>query len=463
MAYRCLQEFLARLEEMGELCRVKVEVDPLLEISEITDRVCKSPHGGKALLFERVRGSAFPVATNLFGSYRRVCAALEISELGLLSRTMEELLPQQPASHGEMEDLLDTAFSGFFPLLTETGDCQEVADHDPDLGQYPFLKSWPGDAGRFITLPLVFTRDPETGAQNCGMYRIRIFDAKSAGVHWSAGSGGAVHYGKYRSLGKERMPIAIALGGDPALTWSASLPLPGTVDEMAFAGYMRKEPVAMVRTLTAGIMVPAGAEMVIEGYLEPGEMREEGAFGNHTGHYTTAGEVPVVHVTCITRRSGMIYPATVVGRPPMEDCYMAKAAERLFLPLSRRQAPAVVDINLPMEGIFHGCAVVSIRKERAGQGMEVMRELWRTGWLRKAKMLVVVDADVPVDDLSLVGWKVVNNAEWPRNLLVADGRMGVDATCKLAEETCGVPHREISRDAFISDLVERKWREYGCA
>lgn len=463
MAYRCLHEFLARLEEMGELHRVTVEVDPVLEIAEITDRMCKSAHGGKALLFERVKGSAFPVATNLFGSYRRVCEALEIGELSRLSRLMEELLPLQPASSGQtIDDLHSPALSRFTPLLANNGDCQSVADYNPDLRKYPLLKSWPGDAGRFITLPLVFTRDPETGTQNCGMYRVRVFDENSAGVHWNPGSGGAGHYGKYQSR-RERMPIAIAVGGDPALIWSASLPLPGAVDEMAFAGYIRNEPVSMVRCLTSGIMVPANAEMVIEGYLDPGEARDEGEFGNHTGYYTTGGDVPVVHVTCITHRNWMIYPATVVGPPPMEDCYLAKATERLLLPLSRRQVPAIVDINLPMEGIFHGCAVVAIRKEHAGQARQVVNELWHTGWLRKAKLLIVVDADVPVNDLSLVGWKVVNNAEWPRDLIIADDRMGLDATGKLAEETDGIRRQEIRKDEVICKLVERKWREYGCA
>jgi 4-hydroxy-3-polyprenylbenzoate decarboxylase len=461
MAYRCLHDFLARLEGMGELHRVKVEVDPDLEIAAVTDRCCKSPHGGKALLFERVRGSAFPVVTNLFGSYRRICAALEISELDQLSRRMEELLAYLPASaSAQSADLRPPA--RFTPLMAEEGACQEIVEHTPDLGDYPVLRSWPGDGGPFITLPLVFSRDPATGAQNCGMYRVRVFDARSAGIHWSQGTGGACHYAEYQARG-ERMPVAIALGGDPAVIWSASLPLPEALDEMEFAGFLRNEPVRMVRCLTSGIMVPADAEMVIEGYLDPGEMRPEGAFGNHTGYYTRGGEVPLVHVTCVTRRTEPVYPATIVGQPPMEDCYLAKAAERLLLPVSRRQIPAIIDINLPLEGIFHGCAIVAIRKEHAGQARQVMEELWSNGWLRKARLLLLVDADEAPAELSRVAWKVINNAEWPRDLVFAGNRMGLDATRKLPEETGGVLSEEIRKDERITSLIDGKWQEYGCA
>lgn len=485
MAYRDLHAFLAKLEGMEELQRVRVEVDPLLEIAEITDRMSKSPHGGKALLFERVRGSEFPVATNLFGSYRRICTALEVGELSQLTRRMEGVLaPLSAAFPREKIAQLPHSpeFSRFLPQPVAGGSCQEVVDLDPDLGRYPILKNWsgdgrPGHSGRFITLPLVFTRDPADGTVNCGMYRVEVFGRRTAGIHWGMKSGGAGHYGKYQSRG-ERMPVAIALGGDPAVICAASVPLPAPMDEMQLAGFLRQRPVEMVRCRTCEIWVPANGEMVIEGYLEPGEMVREGAFGNHTGYYSVPSKVPVMHITCITSRRGMIYPATVVGRPPMEDCYMAKATERLLLPFVRLELPEVTDINLPLEGIFHGCAVIAIRKERPGHALEVMHALWARGWLAGSRLMVVVDADVDVQDLSVTVWRVLNHVEWRRDLVTADpfpdeapagqryqhagGRLGIDATRKMPGEGLrGEWPEETCRGESVRRLVAERWGEYG--
>ena len=427
MAWQDLREFLDTLENGGELHRIGVEVSPVLEIAEITDRMSKSPAGGSALFFERVAGSRFPAATNIFGSERRVCAALEVAELSHLTGRMTELFQEnRPGAGRDAGAALagNPEFERFRPAAVATGVCQEVVDELPDLAAYPILKGWPGDGlpgwdGRFITLPLVFTRDPETGAQNCGMYLVQVFTSGTAGIRWRPESGGAGHLAAYRARG-ERMPVAIALGGDPAVIFAAMLPLPAVIDEMQFAGFLRGKPVELVRCLTSGIMVPAHAELVMEGYIDPGEICSGGEFGNHTGFYAPAGELPVLHVTRITRRQAPVFPATVVGRPPMEDCYMAKAAERLMLPFTRLELPEVVEINLPLEGIFHGTAVVAIDKRHPGQGREVMAALWARGWLAGARLLVVVDGDVDVHDLSRTFWKVMNSVDWRRDLVFAD-------------------------------------------
>ena len=446
MAGMDVRGFLARLEAMGELHTVAAEVDPVLEIAEITDRQSKSPEGGKALLFCCVKGSRFRAATNLFGSPARMAAALGMPNLDALTGVMEALLARPEAAPA--------------PISVERAPCQERVEHDPDLGIYPFLKSWPGDGGRFLTLPLVFTRDLDSGTPNCGMYRVRIFEKRSAGIRWRQGSGGHAHYLQYLAAGRP-MPVAIALGGDPALTLAASLPLPESLDELRFAGFLRGEPIEMVSCMTSGLLVPAGAELVIEGFITPGETRREGGFGNHTGFYDQGEEVPVLHVTCITQRGDLIYPATVVGPPPMEDCYLAKAAERLLLPLSRRLCPEIADICMPVEGIFHGCALIAIKKSEPGQGRRVLEALRRDGWLRRGKLLVVVDAVEAGLTLSGGFWQALNCARFPDDLLIADGCLGIDATAKFPEEGEGRELVELQKDGAVTALVRSRWHEYG--
>ncbi|HBG04146.1 MAG: menaquinone biosynthesis decarboxylase [Geobacteraceae bacterium GWC2_58_44] len=446
MAYRDLRDFLARLDALGELQRVDAEVDPDLEIAAITDRHSKAPGGGKALLFSRVKGSRYPVATNLYGSHARMALALEVASLGELT--------------GRMERLLGSPDAAPLPARVDGAPCQEIVQQVPDLLSYPFLKSWPGDGGRFITLPLVFTQDPETGAANCGMYRVRLFDDSSAGIRWKPGSGGFGHCEKYAAAGL-KMPVAIAVGAIPSLTLAASLPLPEPFDELSFAGFLGGEPVEMTRCLTSGLSVPARAELVIEGHIEPGETRSEGRFGNHTGRYDQGEQVPVLRVSCITHRSEPICQATVVGPPPMEDCYLAKAAERLLVPFSRRQCPEIVDITLPMEGIFHGCAVIAIRKTVAGQGRRVLESLRDSGWLKRGKLLVVVDAADAALTLPRAFWQALNGARFPRDLLLSEGSLGIDATRKFPEEGGEREFQELGQDPFVSALVERRWREYG--
>ncbi len=364
MAYRDLREFIKVLENKGLLHRVKVEVDPVLEIAEITDRMCKSPNGGKALFFENVRGSSIPVVTNIFGSFERMCLALEVESLDDIGKRIEKLLNQTPPK--SFKEKIKAVFelievSKYLPKRVNKAPCQEIVNHEPDLNKLPILKTWPKDGGRFITFPMVFTRDPETGKQNCGMYRMHVYDEKTTGMHWHIHKDGATHYRKYKELG-QRMPVAVAIGSDPAVIYSSTAPLPYGVDEMVFAGFLRRSPVEMVKCVTCDIEVPANAEIVLEGYVEPDELRDEGPFGDHTGFYSPVDKFPVFHVTCITHRKDPIYPATVVGKPPMEDCYMGKATERIFLPLLRMQFPEIVDMNLPMEGVFHNAAIVSIKK-----------------------------------------------------------------------------------------------------
>ncbi|MEC4676298.1 MAG: menaquinone biosynthesis decarboxylase [Nitrospirota bacterium] len=485
MAYMDLRAFIQQLENKGLLVRVKAEVDPILEIAEITDRMCKSPGGGKALLFENVKGSAFPVATNLFGSFQRMCLALEVEELDDIAKRIEDLLNQAPPrSFMEKLSLLPklVEFSRFFPKHVKSAPCQEVIEkEDPDLGKFPVIKCWPGDGlrdeGRFITLPMVFTKDPETGRPNCGMYRIHIYDKNTTGMHWHIHKDGARHYEKYKKMGS-RMPAAIAVGSDPAVIYASSAPLPESLDEMMFAGFLRKEPVEMVKCVTSDIEVPANSELVIEGYLEPGETRIEGPFGDHTGFYSPADPYPVFHVTCITHRKDMIYPTTVVGKPPMEDCYMGKATGRIFLPLVRLDFPEITDMNLPMEGVFHNFAIISIKKSYPGHAKKIIHGLWGKGQMMFAKLIIVVDDDVNINDLSYTAWRVLNNVDWKRDTVFADGpldaldhaanwplygsKMGIDATRKTREEGM---MRDWPEEIFMSEeikkLVDSRWKEYG--
>jgi len=486
MAYKDLRNFIAVLEKKGLLQRVAVEVDPLLEISEITDRMCKSPKGGKALFFEKIKGSAYPVITNLFGSFERMALALEVERLDDIAGRIEALLNQAPPkTFFEKLALLPTLFefSNYLPRKVRRGPCQEVIEQgDPDLSKFPIIKCWPGDGqptdeGRFITFPMVFTKDPERGHPNCGMYRIHVYDKTTTGMHWHIHKDGARHYDRYKALGK-KMPAAIAVGSDPAVIYAASAPLPESIDEMLFAGFLRREPVEMVKCITSDIEVPANSELVIEGYLEPGEMRIEGPFGDHTGFYSSADYYPVFHVSCITHRKDMIYPATIVGKPPMEDCYMGKATERVFLPLIRLDFPEIRDINLPMEGVFHNAALISIKKSYPGHAKKIIHGLWGKGQMMFAKLLIIVDSDVDVQNVSYTAWRVLNNVDWKRDVVIAEGplddldhaaswprygsKMGIDATRKTREEGM---MRDWPEELFMSEeirkLVDRRWREYG--
>jgi 4-hydroxy-3-polyprenylbenzoate decarboxylase len=479
MAYKDLRDFIKTLEGRGLLKRIKAEVDPLLEIAEINDRVVKA--GGPALLFENPKGSSIPCVVNLFGSFERMKLALEVGSLDDIGKEILEFLePEIPTNIVEKLKALPKLkrLSDFLPKTVKHAPCKEVIIKDnPSLDALPILKTWPDDGGRFITLPLVFTKHPDTGIRNCGMYRMHVYDGKTTGMHWHVHKDGAAHYRRAEELG-QRLPVAVAIGSDPAVMYSASAPLPPDVDEMLLAGFLRKSAVEMVKCETVPLEVPANAEVVLEGYCEPGERRLEGPFGDHTGYYSLVDEFPVFHITCITMRKDAIYPATIVGKPPMEDCYMGKATERIFLPLLKKTLPEIVDMNLPLEGVFHNMCVVSIDKRFPGHARKVMYALWGMGQMSFTNYIVVVDKWVNVHDLSEVAWRVGNNTDPKRDSVIVEGpldvlehaspipafggKMGIDATKKLPSEGFArdwPPDIEMSPD--IKKLVDERWTEYG--
>ncbi len=479
MAFRDLREFLSALEARGELKRIQAPVSAALEAAEIADRAVKS--GGPALLFENVRGHTVPLAMNLFGTRERMCLALGVSSLDEIGERMVEVIePEIPTNLIEKLKMLPklARLADYIPKTVSSAPCQEVVETDrPSLSFLPVVKTWPGDGGPFITLPLVFTKDPKTGRRNVGMYRMHVYDERTTGMHWHIHKGGAQHYRGFRRK-RERMPVAVALGGDPATIYAASAPLPEDVDEMVFAGFLRKQPVELVRCRTTDLEVPAHAEVILEGYVDPDELRTEGPFGDHTGYYSLADEYPVFRVTCVTRRNHPIYPATIVGKPPMEDVYLGKATERIFLPLLRKIVPEVVDMNLPIEGIFHNVALFSIDKRYPGHARKVMSAVWGLGLLMFSKFVVVFDADVNIQDPSEVLWRIGNNVDPRRDTMIVDGpvdalehaspiphvgaKMGIDATRKWASEGFAREWPEdIRMDGEIVDLVTRRWKEYG--
>ncbi|MGZ8430974.1 MAG: menaquinone biosynthesis decarboxylase [Candidatus Deferrimicrobiaceae bacterium] len=479
MAFRDLREFLSALEARGELKKIQASVSADLEAAEIADRAVKS--GGPALLFENVKGHDVPLAMNLFGTMGRMCLALGVSSLDEIGARMVEVIePEIPSNLIEKLKMLPklARLADFIPKTVSSGPCQEVVETDkPSLSFLPVVKTWPGDGGPFITLPLVFTKDPKTGRRNVGMYRMHVYDETTTGMHWHVHKGGAQHYRGFRRK-RERMPVAVALGGDPATIYAASAPLPEDVDEMVFAGFLRKQPVELVRCRTVDIEVPAHAEVILEGYVDPDDLRTEGPFGDHTGYYSLADEYPVFRVTCVTRRKKPIYPATIVGKPPMEDVYLGKATERIFLPLLRKIVPEVVDMNLPIEGIFHNVALFAIDKRYPGHARKVMSAVWGLGLLMFSKFVVIFDSDVNIQDPSEVLWRLGNNVDPRRDTMIVDGpvdalehaspvphygsKMGIDATRKWASEGFAREWPEdIRMDETIVDLVTRRWKEYG--
>jgi 4-hydroxy-3-polyprenylbenzoate decarboxylase len=489
MAFRDLREFIRLLEQRGELIRIKMQVNPELEITEITDRVSKGEaRQNKALLFENVTESAMPVLINAFGSPRRMAWALGVDDLDELNRKLDMRLPQGlGAALNRASDLLGVIRSiGLGPTLVNRAPCQEVVHtgNDFSLSMLPILKCWPKDGGRYITLPQVITRDPATGTRNVGMYRLQVLDAGGNGnapmlaMHWQRHKGGAEHERVAREKAKPIIPCAVALGGDPAAMWCSSAPLPPNIDEYLLAGWLRGKPVEFVKCVTQPIEAPAHAEIIIEGCVDPSEHRDEGPFGDHTGFYTPVDLFPVMHVTAITYRRDAIYPTTVVGKPPMEDAWMGKATERLFLPLVRLFLAEVVDYNMPAEGIFHNLVIVSIKKRFPGHPQKVMYGIWGLGLLMLAKAIVVVDENVNVHDLREVAWRVLGNVDWKRDVTLVEGpvdqldhsaarpslggKIGIDATAKGPED--GHPRGwpdEIEMSAEIKALVDGRWKEYG--
>jgi 4-hydroxy-3-polyprenylbenzoate decarboxylase len=468
--YRNLGEFISRLEAEGELIRVQGEVSPHLEITEITDRMSKSRNGGKALLFEKVAGSEFPVLTNAFGSGRRMAMALGCTSLEELETKIEGLLDTRPpegllGKMGMLPELMSLSKS--FPRTRKTSraPCQEVVltGEDVDLDRLPVLHCWPQDGGRFVTLPVVFTKDIEGRSRNAGMYRMQIFDKKTTGMHWHIHKDGRHNFNAYQKAGK-RMPVAVAIGTDPAVTYAATAPMPQGMDEMILAGFIRGSPVEMVRCKTIDMEVPAESEFILEGYVDPEEKRVEGPFGDHTGYYSLQGEYPVFHVTAITHRSRPVYSATVVGRPPMEDCYMAKATERIFLPPLKKLLPEIRDYWLPWEGVFHNIVVVAIDKEYPMQSRKVMSALWGNNQMSFAKMILVIDDPELLRNPSLLLRTVQQNLDLAHDIVLTEGtldvldhsaphplfggKLGLDATERVEGESARTPpeKRQLTED-----------------
>jgi len=451
MPYDDLREFIERLEEEGELARIKHEVSPILEMTEIADRAVKG--GGKALLFERPKGYDIPVLMNAFGSERRMKLALEVERFEEIGERLVNLMRFRPdsifdgiKSIGKVKDVMS-----FSPKKVRSGACKDVVMDEPNLDKFPILKCWPKDGGRFITLPVVITKDPETGELNAGMYRMQVFDRRTTGMHWQIHKHGALHFMKAKEAGMDKIEVAVAIGVDPAVLYAATAPVPEGMSEFAFAGFIRRERVKMVECETVDLMVPADAEIVLEGYVKVDELRIEGPFGDHTGYYTPPEPYPVFHLTCITHRENPIYHATVVGKPPMEDAWLGKATERIFLPIIRALHPEIVDINLPAEACFHNLAIVSIKKRYPGHAKKVMFALWSLGLLSLTKVVIVVDDDVNVHDMREVIWAVTTRFDPARDVIVipdcpADaldhstyrqclgGKLGIDATRKWREE-----------------------------
>ena len=455
MSYPHLQAFIHKLEESGELIRIKDFVSPHLQVTEIADRMIK--HNGKALLFEN-NGTKFPLLINAMGSESRMCMALGVETLDDTAKQIEELMaglmtPRE--SFFSKLALLPTLaeVSAFMPGHRKgRGACQEVVMEKPDLSQLPVLTCWPFDGGPFITLPVVHTMHPETGMRNVGMYRMQVFGPDKTGMHWHLHKNSAAHYREYKRLGR-RMPVAVALGGDPVYTYCATAPLPENIDEYLLAGFLRKKKVELVKCLTSDIEVPADADFIIEGYVDPAEeLVLEGPFGDHTGFYSLADYYPMFHVTCITHRRNAVYPTTIVGIPPQEDKWLGKATERIFLPLIRlSMLPEIVDMVMPDEGVFHNIVLVKIRKTYPGQAQKVMNALWGAGQMMFNKILVVTDADVdladsnavtrlicssvhPVDDV-IFNRGPVDVLDHSSSRFALGSKLGIDATVKMGGET----------------------------
>jgi 4-hydroxy-3-polyprenylbenzoate decarboxylase len=542
LAYDDLRDWIAALDRAGELRKIRTEVDPVLEITEITDRVSKMPGrnnggrsspGGPALLFQNIKGHpGSQVLINQFGSARRMNLALEVDKLDEIADRIRQFMDvKSPRGFLDKVKMLPmlAEMGKFFPKTVSTGPCKEVIRRDNfSLDDFPILQCWPKDAGRFITLPCVVTRDPKTGKRNVGMYRMQVYDAHTTGMHWQRQKVGAEHYREQlraaadkdradkdrvgtgaparpagqspaaaaraaveimaRSSGGSvlaegdrptgKMEVAVAIGTDPAITFSAIVPAPPDVEEYLIAGFLRQKPVELVKCETVDLEVPATAEIVLEGHVNLEELRPEGPFGDHTGFYSLEDLYPVFHLSCITHRKNPIYSTTIVGKPPMEDGWMGKAVERIFLPLMRLTIPEIVDINLPVEGVFHNLMIVSIRKSYPGQARKVMNAVWSLGQAMFTKCILVVDEDVNVQDIGEVTLKVLNHIDPERDIQFMLGpvdsldhasrlpnygsKMGIDATRKWASEGFNRPWPdEILMDEKTKAMVDKKWKDLG--
>ena len=472
--YLNLDDLLSDLARRKLLTRVTTPISPDLEIAAVTDRACKMPDGGPALLYEQPTGFEMPVATNVFGSVERMCLVLGVKTLDDLAADINELMtPQIP--EGIMDALkmlpMISRLKDLLPKTVKDAPCQEIVRRDGTLDDLPILRCWPEDGGRYITLPLVFTKDPETSVRNIGTYRMQVFDGRTTGMHWQRHKGGAQHYRVAERLGK-RLEVAVALSPEPVLTYCATAPMPEGLDELLLGGFLARRRIELVKCITVDLEVPASAHIVLEGYVEPGERRREGPFGDHTVFYSRPDDYPVFHLTCMTHRKRPTYHTTIVGRPPMEDFYLGMASERIFLPMIRKTLPEIVDMHFPAEGIFHNLVIVSIDKRYPGHARKIMNAFWGLGQLMFSKTIVVVDKDVNVQDVREVAWIVgthmdpfrdvqmtkgpVDDLDDAADLAAYGGKMGIDATRKWASEgyTRAWPARVVTTEAAAHRALE---------
>nr|WP_320133343.1 menaquinone biosynthesis decarboxylase [uncultured Holophaga sp.] len=485
---RDFQTFLKQLESAGELKRIPVEVDPFLEMAAITDRISKGPGGGPALLFERPAGGGMPVAINVFGSERRMAMALGVEgePRGLdaigdrIGKLMQEAMPRPGGGFFEKLAKLPllAEVSQWMPKTVRKGLCQEVVlkGDEVRLSDLPVLTTWPEDGGPFITMGMSHVRHRD-GRRNMGLYRLQVYDDRTLGFHTQMHHDGA--RARHGYAPGERMPVAVALGGDPALAYAATAPLPPFLSELMFAGFLRGEGLEMVKCVSSDLEVPADSELVIEGWVDPGELRREGPFGDHTGYYSLADDYPVLHVEAITHRRNPVYSATLVGRPPQEDAYLGLATERIFLPLLQMVLPEVRDMHLPPAGGFHNLAILAIRKEFPGHAQKIMNAVWGTGQMMFTKCVVVVDEDIDPHDMNEVLFRITSNVDPRRDMLFTEGpldvldhssdrfgfgsKVGIDATRK--DKPWDGFQREWPRDLRHPEellaKVARRWSEYG--
>jgi len=474
---RDLRAWIALLEREGELRRISAEVDPDLEITEITDRMVKS--GGPALLFENPKGSQHPLLINQFGTERRMCMAFGVEKLDDVAAKLGDVLDMQPPQGfvEKVKGLLKLkSVADSMPKTVSKALCQEIVlqGDDVDLATLPIQRCWPGDPAPFITLPAVITKDPNSGVRNVGMYRMQVIDGRSTFMHWQMHKDGRADL---LAAKDGRIPVAVAIGLDPVTAYSASAPLPKHIDELMLAGFLRGEPVELVRCKTVDLEVPANAEIVLEGHVSRDDVGMEGPFGDHTGYYTPPEEFPIFRLSAMTMRRDAIYPSIVVGKPPAEDAWLGKATERIFLPAIKMTVPEIVDYDLPIAGAFHNCVIVSIRKTFPGHAQKVMHAIWGLGMLSLSKSVVVVDADVNVHDYGEVFFRVCANVDPKRDVLITEGpldhldhapgtqfyggKLGIDATHKLPEEDARPWPEEIVMSLDVRDLVTRRWADYG--
>ena len=481
MPFEDLREFIRALEKKHQLKRIKTEVDSDLEIAEITDRVSKQ--GGPALLFESVKGHSIPVLINALGSRDRMKIALDIDDYSEITERISELTdvksPQGLIEKIKMIPRL-ADLGKMFPKMVKDGPCKErvLREGKFSLFDFPIIKCWPEDGGRYITMPLVFSKNPDTGKRNCGMYRMQVYDETTTGMHWQIHKNGAQHFRTQVRGGGGRLDVAVAIGADPVTVFCAILPLPEDLDELMIAGFLRERPVEMVKCETVDVEVPANAEIVLEGYVDTSERRVEGPFGDHTGYYSLEDDFPVFHITCLTHRKNPIYQTTIVGKPPMEDCWMGEAIERIFLPLMQRQFPEVVDYHMPFAGVFHNMMIVSIRKDYPGHARKVMNGIWSLPQAMFTKAIIVVDDDTDVREMNEVAWRVLNNIDPERDIQFMLGpvdqldhssrlpnfgsKMGVDGTRKWKSEGFTRPWpRELRMSEEIKECVDALWPKLG--